>query len=195
MNRLRHAYHETVPGLEPYFITGPPRRRRSASSPATAPTCRCRTLALDRPRLHDRRRHAGGDQRRAQRRRRGDRGDPGHRRRRRRRSPIGVVAFVLVLADERGMEHARDRVDGGRPPAPVPQPGRLTDPSTGRESKRPRRCRGRWSGAEARRTYLARCRCMAALRDRLTRPWRSISMTTTMTSSPTDTTSSTLGTW
>ena len=22
MNRLRHAYHETVPGLEPYFITG-----------------------------------------------------------------------------------------------------------------------------------------------------------------------------
>ena len=38
-------------------------------------------------------------------------------------------------------------------------------------------------------------RCMAALRDRLTRPWRSISMTTTMTSSPTDTTSSTVGTW
>ena len=22
MNRLRHAYHETVPGLDPYFITG-----------------------------------------------------------------------------------------------------------------------------------------------------------------------------
>jgi hypothetical protein len=40
----------------------------------------------------------------------------------------------------------------------------------------------------------ARWRCMAALRDRLTRPWRSISMTTTITSSPTDTTSSTVGT-
>ena len=41
----------------------------------------------------------------------------------------------------------------------------------------------------------ARWRCMAALRERLTRPWRSISVTTTMTSSPTDTTSSTVGTW
>ena len=42
---------------------------------------------------------------------------------------------------------------------------------------------------------LARCRCMAALRDRLTRPWRSISVTTTMISSPIWTTSSTVGTW
>ena len=22
MNRLRHAYHEAIPGLDPYFITG-----------------------------------------------------------------------------------------------------------------------------------------------------------------------------
>ena len=42
---------------------------------------------------------------------------------------------------------------------------------------------------------LARWRCMAALRERLTRPWRSTSRTTTMISSPTDTTSSTVGTW
>ena len=42
---------------------------------------------------------------------------------------------------------------------------------------------------------LARCRCIAALRERLTRPWRSTSVTTTITSSPTDTTSSTDGTW
>jgi len=41
----------------------------------------------------------------------------------------------------------------------------------------------------------ARWRCIAALRDRLIRPWRSISVTTTITSSPTDTTSSTVGTW
>ena len=49
--------------------------------------------------------------------------------------------------------------------------------------------------ASAQTGSLARWRCMAALRDRLTRPWRSISVTTTMTSSPTDTTSSTVGTW
>ena len=53
----------------------------------------------------------------------------------------------------------------------------------------------RGSGHSAVTGSLARCRCMAALRDRLTRPWRSISVTTTMTSSPTDTTSSTVGTW
>ncbi len=41
---------------------------------------------------------------------------------------------------------------------------------------------------------LARWRCIAARRDRLIRPWRSTSMTTTITSSPTDTTSSTVGT-
>ena len=44
-------------------------------------------------------------------------------------------------------------------------------------------------------SVLARWRCMAALRERLIRPWRSISTTTTMTSSPTETTSSTVGTW
>ena len=63
------------------------------------------------------------------------------------------------------------------------------------KSKRPRGSGGRVGREDAASGYLARCRCIAALRDRLTRPWRSISMTTTMTSSPTDTTSSTLGTW
>src|SRR5207249_209437 len=53
---------------------------------------------------------------------------------------------------------------------------------------------GHASGQEPTGSF-ARCRCMAALRDRLTRPWRSTSITTTITSSPTDTTSSTVGTW
>ena len=49
--------------------------------------------------------------------------------------------------------------------------------------------------AKASSSVRARWRCIAALRERLMRPWRSISVTTTMTSSPTETTSSTVGTW
>ena len=65
----------------------------------------------------------------------------------------------------------------------------------------PYRCEP-WSGPRPRPVdgagqagALAWCRCIAAFRDRFTRPWRSISMTTTMISSPTWTTSSTVGTW
>ncbi len=93
----------------------------------------------------------------------------------------------------------RDDDDAGR---------RDDDDDAGRRSTRgrlsasvARTWRGRRPGALPRGAepagmgYFARCRCIAALRERLTRPWRSISVTTTMTSSPTETTSSTEGTW
>ncbi len=105
-------------------------------------------------------------------------------------SPARAVVDVLAAQDDdhRGPEPCLPRTPG---PSPVERKP-VTAPDT---KKRPRaeargRCRALGDAA-----YLARCRCIAALRDRLTRPWRSISVTTTMTSSPTDTTSSTDGTW
>ena len=94
-----------------------------------------------------------------------------------------------------------------RPAAPgtaAPRPRHAPAPGTRRPAG-PRRNRpvvlGRGVGGQARRVEnpqtvsLARWRCIAALRERLTRPCRSTSSTTTMISSPTDTTSSTVGTW
>ena len=191
MNRLRHAYHETVPGLEPYFITGH-YETCSASSPTTAPTCRRRTWRSIVHGFTTVVGMLGGDQRRAHRRRRRDARDPGPSGRTREAIAIGVGAFILVLSVSVSGARAPSR-DGGGPPAPVPQPGRLTGDR--RESNAPgdaggagvalRRGGATWRGAAASRPC----------GDRLTRPWRSISVTTTMTSSPTDTTSSTLGTW
>ena len=96
-------------------------------------------LAIDRPRLHHRRRHAGGDQRRAHRGRRRDPRDPGPRvgrggrRDRRRGLPPGPD-------DERVLEHARHRGDSGGPPVPG-SPARAPERArSGRESSpgRPR---------------------------------------------------------
>ena len=193
MNRLRHAYHETVPGLEPYFITGhyddvlgifanygADVQSRTLRSVVHGFTTVVGMLGVINAAL------TGvvvgtlailvlGSDAEA--------------------IAIGVVAFILVLTDERVLEHARHRGDGGGPPSPVPQPGRLT----GRRSAANRSAPGDAGGAGvALRRGGATWRGAAAsppCGDRLTRPWRSISMTTTMTSSPTDTTSSTLGTW
>ena len=100
MNRLRHAYHETVPGLEPYFITGHYDDVLGIFANYGADV-QGADLAIDRPRLHDRRRHAGGDQRRAHRGRRRDRsrswsigGHGGHRDRGRARSSLVLTMSV-----------------------------------------------------------------------------------------------------
>ena len=106
-------------------------------------------------------------------------------------------------------EYSSDRLPDLR------RPGTSTSRNRAQTARRPRTTRtdrpvpkgptgrlGRYGSGRDRRPMsgpqtgsLARWRCIAALRDRLTRPWRSTSVTTTITSSPTDTTSSTVGTW
>ena len=55
MNRLRHAYHEMVPGLEPYFITSQVRRLRFRRRRSTGPATFC--PPRDDPWLHHDARH------------------------------------------------------------------------------------------------------------------------------------------
>ncbi len=125
MNRLRHAYHETVPGLEPYFITGhyddvlgifagygADVQSRTWRSIVHGFTTVVGMLGVINAALTG---VVVGTAR-----------DPGPRVEGAEAIAIGVVAFLVVLDDERGLEHARHRGDGGGPQAPVPQPGRLT---------------------------------------------------------------------
>ena len=79
MNRLRHAYHETVPGLDPYFITGHYDDVLGIFAGYGADV-QGRTLRSVVHGFTTVVGMLGGDQRRAHRRRRGDRRDPGHRR-------------------------------------------------------------------------------------------------------------------
>ena len=126
MNRLRYAYHETVPGLEPYFITG---RYDDvlgifANYGADVQAMTWRSIVHGFTTVD---RHAGGDQRRAHRRGRRLPRDPGPRRGhrghrdRRRRVPRGA-------RHQRGLVGPRDRGDGRGPQPQVPQPRRLTHP-------------------------------------------------------------------
>ncbi len=107
-------------------------------------------------------------------------------------SPESSCPIRIEAPKRRSPDRVHCRVRPGQPPRierPAPKGPAVTERGRGRAIGRPA-CRiPRYAGS------LARWRCIAALRDRLTRPWRSISVTTTMTSSPTDTTSSTVGTW
>ena len=125
MNRLRHAYHETVPGLEPYFITGHYDDVLGIFANYGADV-RSRDLAIDRARLHDRHRDAGGDQRLAHRGRRSGCWRSWSSGRDAEAVAIGVVAFLMVADDERVLGHARHRGDRGGPQSPVPQSRRLS---------------------------------------------------------------------
>ena len=58
MNRIRHAYHEAVGGLEPYFISGQYDDVVGIFGVSSADV-EFRVAAVDHPRLHDRRGMSG----------------------------------------------------------------------------------------------------------------------------------------
>ena len=176
MNRLRHAYHETVPGLEPYFITGHYDDVLGIFANYGADV-QSRTPAIDRPRLHDRRRHAGGDQRRAHRGRRRDPRDPGLGSDAE-AIAIGVVAFLLVLTMSVSWSAraiAATVADLG-PGSPVPAPERA---GSGRSRHPvgqgfPYRC-GPWSSARRALTESPEgVAVLLGVRSRARRPWQAL---------------------